>query len=70
MRSYSVEILTGEPYHRARERTAKGSDTPRDYLERRLLQLEAREPALRAFVTFDIACSRLLCGFDFDQFAG
>ena len=42
---------THEPltFHDAAERFATGTDTPRDYLERCLVTIEAREPVVQAF---------------------
>ena len=42
----------------ARPRFIDGSDTPRDFLERCIATIEAREPALKAWVVLDLAAAR------------
>jgi Asp-tRNA(Asn)/Glu-tRNA(Gln) amidotransferase A subunit family amidase len=46
------------PYAAARADFAAGRDTPRDYLERCIATIEAREPAVRAFVTLNLEAAR------------
>jgi len=42
----------------ARARFLDGSDTPRDFLERCIATIEAREPALKAWVALDLPAAR------------
>ena len=50
--------MRGEPFHHARRNFLAGSDTARNYLERRLARLQAVEPTLRAFVQVDMEGAR------------
>ncbi len=45
-------------FHDARPAFADGDDRPRDYLERCLEVIEAREPTVQAFVAFNLAGAR------------
>ncbi|HEX2828890.1 MAG TPA: amidase [Burkholderiales bacterium] len=45
-------------FARAAEAFRDGSDTPRDFLERCIANVEAREPIVKAFVTLDLEAAR------------
>ncbi|MDX3906698.1 MAG: amidase [Pigmentiphaga sp.] len=47
------------PYHTAIESFRRGTDTPRDYLERTLERLEELEPRLKAFASLAIPRARI-----------
>lgn len=47
------------PFHTALEKFRKGTDTPRDFLERCIARLEELEPQTRAFVALAIPRSRM-----------
>ena len=50
--------LSPKPYLSATERFASGTDTPRDFLERCLVDLAALEPKIGAFVNLNLAGAR------------
>jgi len=52
-RAYAPQDTLIRPYTSLAAAFAKGTDTPRDYLERCLDAVAAQEPAVRAYVTMD-----------------
>jgi Asp-tRNA(Asn)/Glu-tRNA(Gln) amidotransferase A subunit family amidase len=57
-RSYDPATNKLRTFHDARPGFFDGSDTPRDYLERCLEVIEAREPVVKAWVTLNIENAR------------
>lgn len=55
---YDVTKHGMRPFHSAVTEFRDGSDTPRDYLERCIDVIEAREPDIQAFVTLDLEAAR------------
>lgn len=56
--TYSPKDFRGLTFHDAALRFAGGADTPRDYLERCLETISAREPVVRAFAALNEAGAR------------
>lgn len=52
-RTYDPRTFKALTFHDATTRFRKGSDTPRDYLERCLATIAAREPVVKAFVVLN-----------------
>ncbi len=57
-RVYDPHTFRARTFHDALERFEGGSDTPRDYLERCLEAVAAREPVVRAFASLNEAGAR------------
>ena len=55
---YDPKTFSGLTFFDAREQFSNGADTPRDYLERCLATIEAKEPTIQAFVALNKSGAR------------